>query len=211
MFWQKLRQRLLPQSATGCRTHPAPQRRARLMVEALEDRAVPASFTAATVAELIGAIDSANLSAEADTITLAPDKTFTLKEVNTGNGLPVIAASGDALTVIGNGDTIERSTGRKTPAFRLFEAQAGASLTLQNLTLQGGSDPIGGAVLNLGTLTMIGVTVQKNTAHVGGGIYSNGSLFLQDCVIQDNQAVGADGEDGYRYRIPEDPFHPHGG
>jgi hypothetical protein len=48
-------------------------------VESLEGRAVPASFTAATVPELIGAIDAANQSAEADAITLAPGKTFTLR------------------------------------------------------------------------------------------------------------------------------------
>ena len=52
-------------------------------------------------------------------------------------GLPVIAAN-DNLTIVGNGDTIERSTAAGTPAFRLFDVAAGASLTLQNLTLQGG-------------------------------------------------------------------------
>ena len=72
--------------------------RARLGCERLEDRSVPATYTAATVPELIAAINLANdpnLSPGADTIELAGDTTFTLAKVNNttdgNNGLPVIA------------------------------------------------------------------------------------------------------------------------
>jgi predicted outer membrane repeat protein len=197
-------QRWLNRPVARHRGHPTPQRRARLGLECLEGREVPASYTAATVPELIARIDAANLSAEADTITLAPGKIFTLTAVNNtsygywANGLPVIAAAGGGLTIVGNGDAIERSTNGKTPDFRLFDVQAGASLTLEDLTLQGGSNSVGGAIYNRGTLTMNGVTVQKNIAANGGAIYSSGSLRLQDCLIQDNQAVGSDGSDGAR-------------
>src|SRR5262245_44372549 len=126
----------------GGRQASSPLRHARLSIEPLEDRAVPAGFTAATVAELIGAITAATQSAEADTITLAPGKTFTLTAVNnTGygaTGLPVIAAEGGGLTIIGNGDVIERSTAKGIPRFSLLRVASGASLTLQDLTLQGG-------------------------------------------------------------------------
>src|SRR5262245_32081503 len=111
MFFQRLWQ-WLNRPTTTSRTRPKSQRRARLMVEPLDDRAVPASFPAATVADLIADINAANLSPEADTITLAPHKTFTLSET----GLPDIAAEGGSLTIVGNGDVIERSTARKTPA-----------------------------------------------------------------------------------------------
>jgi predicted outer membrane repeat protein len=176
---------------------------------------VPASFTAATVSDLIADINAANLSADADTITLAPGKTFTLTEVNNttsaywANGLPVISATGGPLTILGNGDLIERNTAGKTPAFRLFDVQAGASLTLKDLTLQGGSASVGGAIYNLGTLTMTGVTVQKNTAIQGGGIFSGGSLMLRDCLIQDNQALGTDGTKGFSFKEgPGGPGRP---
>ena len=53
------------------RATPTRGDRIRLSVEPLEDRAVPANFTAANVAELIAAIDAANLTPEADQITLA--------------------------------------------------------------------------------------------------------------------------------------------
>lgn len=148
---------------------------------------------------------------------------------NGANGLPVIVGNGGPLTIIGNGDTIERSTAKNTPAFRLFWVQSGATLTLENLTLQGGNagaisnwgtltmsnvtvqNNTGGGIYNTGTLTMSGVTVQKNTAQgaagpsfgpdaAGGGIYSSGSLMLQDCLIQNNQALGGDGFDGGKYR-----------
>jgi hypothetical protein len=212
MLLQRLWQRWLNRPATGARGRQTPRPRARLTVEPLEDRAVPASFAAATVPELIGAITAANQSPEADTITLAPGKTFTLTAVNnsylSANGLPVIAAEGGSLTIVGNGDVIERATAKGTPEFRLLVVAPGASLTLQNLTLQGGVGlTLGGAVYNTGALALTGVTVQNNTARgldggyllingetaMGGGIYSSGALMVTDSTIRNNLAVGGKG------------------
>jgi hypothetical protein len=129
--------------------------------------------------------------------------------------LPAIAA-GEDLTILGNGGVIERNTATGTPAFRLFDVAGGASLTLQNLTLQGGSATEvgvsrGGAILNQGTLILSGVTVQNNIAAgnsvvlpdfiigehaAGGGIYSSGSLTMNRCTIRNNQAQGAFGTAG---------------
>src|SRR4051794_5055304 len=93
-------------------------------IELLEPRRLLASFTASSVAELIGDINAANAAGGANTITLAPRTPFKLSAVNNNadspNGLPVIAAGND-LTVVGNGDTIERGTGASMPAFRLFD------------------------------------------------------------------------------------------
>jgi hypothetical protein len=206
----------------------ARRRARRPCFERLEVRAVPASNPVASVTELRDAINAANATAEADTITLATGKTFKLTEVdNTTDGptgLPVIVAVGGNLTIIGNGDVIERSNVKGTPAFRLFDVAAGASLTLQNLTLQGGlalGDPQaqallapseGGGVFNRGTLTLDGVTVQNNTAQgaesvygpywitgnpaAGGGMYSEGALTLDGSTIRGNAAIGGKGADG---------------
>jgi hypothetical protein len=54
---------------------------------------------------------------------------FTLTAVDNttdgATGLPVIAAN-DTLTIVGNGDTIQRSTASGIPAFRLFDVASGA-------------------------------------------------------------------------------------
>jgi hypothetical protein len=185
---------------------PARQgRRAKLLLERLEDRNLPSSYTAATVSDLIADINLANAAGGSNTITLVAGTTFTLNAVDNttlgATGLPVIAAN-DNLTLVGNGDTIERSTASGTPAFRLLEVASGGALTLGNLTLQGGlstdqsgSGGVGGAILNQGALTLNGVTVQNNTVRSsgfceGGGIYSNGSLTLTGCTIQNNHALG---------------------
>jgi hypothetical protein len=189
-----------------------------LLVEPLEDRAVPANFTVATVPDLIGAMTTANQTADADTITLSPGKTFTLNaaiRIGFGNnsyysytGLPLIAAAGGSLTIVGNGDVVERSAAKGTPAFHLFMVDTGASLTLENLTLQGGLSyssarwdvDSGGAINNRGALTLRSVTVQNNVVQgnagcgaLGGGIYSDGTLSLENCTIRNNQALGGAG------------------
>ena len=171
-------------------------------VEPLETRRLLASFTAASVPELISDINAANAAGGSNTITLAAGASFNLNAVdNSANGptgLPVIAP-GDDLTILGNGDTIQRSTAGSTPAFRLFAIAAGGSLALDNLTLSGGVAAYdGGGVLNLGTLSLRGVTVQNCAVKgwsfaSGGGIYSNGLLTIVDSTIRNNQALGDNG------------------
>jgi hypothetical protein len=107
-------------------------------MEQLEDRTLPSNFSAATVADLIADINAANQQGGSNTITLVAGNSFTLTAVDNttdgATGLPVIAAN-DNLTIAGNGNTIARSTALGTLAFRLFDVAAGASLTLQNLSL----------------------------------------------------------------------------
>lgn len=131
MLWQRMWQ-WLNRPETGSRARPVPRRRARLRVELLEDRLVTASFTAATVADLLSDINAANLAGGSNTITLVAGSTFTLtaaanKPATGADGLPVITAN-DNLTIVGNGDTIQRSTTTGTPAFRLLEVAPGGLL-----------------------------------------------------------------------------------
>ena len=203
----------------------------RLKLERLEGRTLMSglSLTAATVPTLIADINAANTAGGSNTITLTAPSTspYVLTAVNnssvsgvTGlnvNGLPVIAAK-DNLTIVGNGDTIERSS--VTSFFRLLQVASGGSLTLENLTLQGGHIPgfsgsegspnpagpgavaaRGGAIYNQGTLVLNAVTVQNNVAEAslataadaaGGGIFSYfGAVTLEGgTIIQNNEAVG---------------------
>src|SRR5262249_39041623 len=120
-----------------------PRRGVRLRVEQLEDRTLPSSYTAASVSELIADLTKANKAGGANTITLTAPTTspYVWTAVNNprdgATGLPVIT-SGDNLTLVGNGDLLQRSTASGTPAFRLFDVAGGAALTLVNLTLQNG-------------------------------------------------------------------------
>src|SRR5262249_47699998 len=100
-------------ASASSRPQAPPRRSVRVALEQLEDRLTPSSFPAATVGQLIADINAANLAGGSNTITLVGGKSFTLTAVdNTADGptgLPVIAAN-DKLTIVGNGDTIARST-----------------------------------------------------------------------------------------------------
>jgi hypothetical protein len=190
------------------------------------------SYTALTASDLIAYINAANSAGGTNTITLTAPTTspYVLTAVDNSTdgatGLPVIRGGNkaDSLTIIGNGDTIERSTASGTPDFRLFDVASGASLTLNNLTLQNGyelgsgSSAEGGAIYNQGTLVLSAVTVQGNYAvgsagqesvnsnnragadAAGGGIWSSGSLTCGNgTVIQGNKAFGGRGGAAPRY------------
>jgi hypothetical protein len=197
-------------------------------VEQLEARTLltSGSYTAATVSDLINDINAANKGGGGTstiTLTAATTSPYVLTAVDNSTdgptGLPVIK-KGDTLTIIGNSDTIERSTASGTPNFRLFDVASGASLTLQTMTLENGlevgsgNSAEGGALYNQGTLILSGVTVLNNTAQgsagsptnstnkaagagadaQGGGIWSNGTLTVENgTIIQSNLAVGGVG------------------
>ena len=158
---------------------------------------------AVRAAALIDAVDAANTSAGADTITLTAGCVYTFTASNQvgatdptrfnwygPNALPAIAS---AVTIDGNGATIERSPATGTPMFRLlyvgadptrpstadYASPGAGELTLRNLTLRGGlakggdsgagggGAGLGGAVFNQGLLTLDGATLTANTAHGG--------------------------------------------
>src|SRR5215831_12482002 len=131
---------------------PKPCKRFRPQLEALEDRMLLSTYYAATASDLIADINAANKAGGANTIVLTAPTTSPYVATN----LPV--AKNDSLTIIGNGDTLDANHWG-----RLFDVASGASLTLQNLTLQNGlaygssAAAKGGAIYNQGTLVLSGV------------------------------------------------------
>jgi hypothetical protein len=213
-MWSSLMMLWLTLAAHAPRKAPPRRRPAfrRPLLEGLEDRTVPSSFTAATVTELINDINAANTFGGPNTITLVAGNTFLLTAgyptTNNADGLPAIAAN-DNLTIRGNGDTIARSTAAGTPAFRLFEVAAGGALTLTDLTIANGRATgttlvgpfgpvtVGGGILNRsGNLTISGVTFTGNQVSgfigEGGGIGNilGATLTVTHSTFSGNEAFG---------------------
>jgi hypothetical protein len=199
-LWQRCvnRRRLAP----ACRP-----RRPRPSLERLEGRAVPSAYAAANVSQLIADINAANAAGGGNTIALtAPASApYVLTAVdNSGfgpTGLPPIA-QGDNLTIVGNGDTIERDPAAGMPAFRLF-AVVGGSLTLQDLTVANGQNSAygGGGIYNsLGTLGVQNCDIVNNatTANAGGGgiLNNGGTLTMAYSTVSGNAAGGVNGVGG---------------
>jgi hypothetical protein len=124
------------------------------------------------------------------------------------------------LTIISAGQNVTiDATGLGDRAFQIF---LGASLTLKNLVIKGGTAPTGyglfangeagGAIYNSGTLVLEKCVITNNASGggsyvegngggtgggEGGGIYNNGTLSASDCVISGNvSGAGVDGADG---------------
>ncbi len=82
---------------------------------------------------------------------------------------------------------------------RHFVVNAGAALTLTNITIAGGGGGFyldaGGAVQNFGTLTVLTSTFHTNQTgdkYGGGAIYSRGTLVIDNSIFRNN-AAGAGG------------------
>ncbi|MEN3313928.1 MAG: hypothetical protein V7605_162 [Acidimicrobiaceae bacterium] len=148
-------------------------------------------------AGLRAAITHSNNTPGADTIDLAAGCTYVLtNEANPGNGLPVVTGT---LVIHGHGATVRRSS---ESAFRILEVATGADLTLDQITVSGGSisssggpTAFGGGILNSGRLTVVDSTISDNavsgtgSSAGGGGIANNGTVSLHATVLRNNTAT----------------------
>ncbi len=169
--------------------------------------AYPAVFTISSgdVAALISAINTANSNDVDDTINLQAGA-YTLSLVHNttdgNNGLPSITSK---IAINGAGaDTTNINTNFEEEEFRIFHVAAEGTLSLNGLTIAGGSAPenhflpdsshedisqSGGGILNLGALTINNSVITDNTAFLdGGGIETTGTAILSNTTINDNTA-----------------------
>jgi CSLREA domain-containing protein len=128
-------------------------------------------------------------SSGADTITFSVSGTITL----VGSQLPNITAAGGALTIDGTGKTVTISGNN---AVRVAVVDAGASLTLNNLTIANGiaTGDYGGGINNLGTLSITNSTFSNNSADLGtsGGISNtdSGTVTLRNTIVANSVGAG---------------------
>ncbi len=100
--------------------------------------------------------------------------TLTTGELVVDKNLTINNNSGESITVSGNN------------ASRVFNINSGKTVSINALTITGGSVPAdgGGGIKNSGgTLTLTSCNVYGNTAGVGGGISTQGSLTINNCNI----------------------------
>jgi|GEM_PF-649418 len=133
----------------------------------------------------------------ADTIELLDN--VNLYSVNNGsgasvNGLPLITSE---ITIEGAGFTIARDGG--APQFRILAVEPSGDLTLNNMTISGGSLPAGangGGIVSRGALTLNNSTISGNStsgSNRGGGIHSSGTLVMNNSTVSGNSAGGGGG------------------
>ncbi len=187
-------------------------------LERLDDRLAPAVFTALdpgqfggnngpAITDLLQKFAIAATNGESDTFNLVPFASYTFSSVGETladgtNAIPSILADGagrNGITINGNGATFSRAGGG--PNFRFFRLSGSASsafLTINDLTMTGGSSTTdGGAILSTGgaNLTINNSNIINNLAGVnGGGVFlTSGSGAVFNNVTLNGNTAGGDG------------------
>ncbi len=166
-----------------------------------------ASITVTTTSDVTNSTDAfislreaviqANTDLGEDTIFLgAGTYTLTISGTDddaTAGDLDIIDL--DKVTIVGNGASstiINVVWSNNAFRDRVFHVLAGASLSLQNLTIQGGDATMGfgGSVLSESTLALDHVNISGGQALEGAGIYSMGSLTMTDAEVYNSGSNG---------------------
>ena len=164
--------------------------------------------TVVTDAELIEAIECANINGITDTIELDDDIMLTAIDNTTdgNNGLPSITS---AIVIIGNNNLLERSNA-VSDTFRIFHVAANGTLELSDVTLSNGladetngginEDDDGGAIFARGDLTIDNSIFQNNSAGFGGAlatpVVGAGTITITNSQFLGNSATANNNVDG---------------
>jgi hypothetical protein len=170
----------------------------RPALEVLDDRCLLSTLTVTNTQDSgKGSLryEIAHAAKNKDTIVFAPSLsgqtiTLTSGELDIPTSLTIQGPSPGAapVTISGGGSS------------RVFEVEAGITVTLSGLTVRDGDgvavagsstqfDGDGGGILNLGTLTVSGCTLLQNSASLnGGGICNEYTLTVSGCTLSGNSA-----------------------
>ena len=155
------------------------------MVECLEDRLMPTTWTVNTL------VDIATGSSTSGALRYCVTHAVNGDSINFTNGLSGTITLGSVLTIshnltiTGPGASALAISGNN--AYEVFAIPSGVTTSLSSLTIKNGHANSGGGINNNGTLTLTGDTISGNTAPVvGGGIDNTGSLTVSNCTISGN-------------------------
>jgi hypothetical protein len=168
----------------------------------------PQVVQAATITVCESGCDYATIQAAIDSpFTHAGDIISVQDQVHTEAGVVV----DKSVSIVGahpSGTTVQAHAEEDAAGDRVFTIEAGADVTIQELTIRHGrvrgTVAQGGGILNDGTLTLERSTVTANRAvglnaspkgHTGsgGGIYNSGSLTVVMSTVSHNVAQGGNG------------------
>jgi CSLREA domain-containing protein len=166
-----------------------PAAAATLTVDTTSDNSPPGDG-ACSLREAIAAVDSPGTAGSdcqpaafgANTIVLG-SATYTLSGLFAPSGSMgelVVAPTVTSLTIVGTGETKTKITGSALPD-RLLEVSSGATVTIKDLTLTGGTAPRGGVGTD-------GSGTDGGQGASGGAILNGGSLTLIDSAVSNSRA-----------------------
>ncbi|HUN08364.1 MAG TPA: choice-of-anchor Q domain-containing protein [Aggregatilineales bacterium] len=165
-----------------------------------------ANFIVNDAASLIAAITAANSNGQPDVISFDADIALTVANDFTEgvNGLPsILADGGNSVTFEGNGFTLSRSG---AAAFRIMHISPGATVFINDLTIEnglasaGGLGVMGGAIFTWGQLTIDNSVFSGNAAaNVGGlggaiaNVETSSTLTIRNSSFTANAALNNSG------------------
>lgn len=139
---------------------------------------LPDAITAANANATVGSCTISGAPGAETLLLTAPTYAF-LTGVYALDGLGATPTITSTLVISGgvDGAIVER-TG--LPQFRLFQVGATGDLTLENVTVRGGSvlNDEGGAIYSLGKLTVVNSRFYSNTAFIGGAISGHDVMLI---------------------------------
>lgn len=148
--------------------------------------AVPCSGDGGGPAGIAAAVHRLNQSG-GGTVMLATSCVYTFPHpFAAGNATDKITGN---ITVVGNQASLVRDSQTE---FRFFEVASGGALSLLHLTMKGGRQSTGGALLvdQGGTATLQSVRAEDNHAKPSGGaIHDEGTLHLEGSIVSHNSVA----------------------